>query len=162
MGVQINFYMDNNLQQEFIKYIYEHGHKIMDCMSANNKLNIYDSFDDKIVCTDRPLYIFDPVDLKNIFIKPWGQVDPLNSNIIEFISTSVNSNDMKISHGRIWLEKYKYANDEKKLKNQSLVDLYNDLRKYIKKNTKYVLIGQRKEYITDEIIDLTDKGYILK
>lgn len=58
MEVQINFYMDNNLQQKFIKYIYKHGHKIMDCMSEDNKLNIYDSFDNKIVCTDRPLYIY--------------------------------------------------------------------------------------------------------
>ena len=161
MGVQINFYIDNELQQEFIKYIYECGYKIMDCMSSDNKLNVYDSFD-KVVYIDRPWYIFDPVDLNNIFIKSWGQIDPLKSNIIEFIPSSVHNTDMEILQGRIWFEKYVYVNNEKKLKSQLLADLYKDLCKWIKKNTKYTLIGQIKQYVTDEIINLSAEGYVLK
>lgn len=160
MGVQINFYMDNELQREFIKYIYECGYKIMDCMSTDNKLNVYYNFDE-VVYIDRPLYILNPNDLNNIFIKSWGQIDPLNSNIIEFTNTSVCGTNMKISQGRIWIEKYVYVNGEKNLKSQSLIDLYCNLRKWIKKNTKYTLIGQSKQYVTDEIINLITEGYTL-
>lgn len=160
MGLQINFYIDNKLQQEFVNYIYECGHKIMDCMSTDNKLNIFDSFDE-VVDIGRPLYIFDPADLNNIFIKPWGQIDPLNSHIIELIPTSSDSTDKTISQGRIWLEKYVYINQEKQLKSQSLADLYNDLCKWIKKNTKYILIGQRKQYVSNDIIELLSEGYVL-
>lgn len=160
MGVQINFYMDNKLQQEFIKYIYECGYKIMDCMATDNKLNVYYNFNE-VVYIDRPLYIFNPTDLNNIFVKSWGQIDPLNSNIIEFINTSISDTNMKILQGRIWIEKNIYRNGEKNLKSQSLIDLYCNLRKWIKKNTKYTLVGQSKQYVTDEIINLIAKGYTL-
>lgn len=161
MGIQVNFYIDNKLQQEFIKYIYECGCKIMDCISAGNKLNIYDSFDN-VVFIGRPLYICNPSDLDNIFIKPWGQIDPLDSHIIEFIPTSINSLDMEMGQGRIWFEKYVYINEERKIKNQLLLDLYNSLCKWIKKNTDYVFIGQKKQYVTDRIIELVNQGYVLR
>ncbi len=160
MGVQINFYIDNELQQDFIRYIYQSDYKIMDCMSANNQLNIYDKFDN-VIHLERPFYIVNPFDLNNIFIKSWGQIDPLNSHIIEFITTDIDCKKMKISQGRLWLEKYVYVNNEKTLKSQSLIDMYSSLCKWIKKNTQYTLIGQSKKYVTDKIINLISEGYIL-
>jgi|GEM_PF-4983954 len=139
MGVQINFFIDE-LQRKFVNYVYDCSYKIMDCKTQNGKLNIYGSCDE-VVYTDRPLYIFDPYDLNYIFIKSWGQIDPLNSNIIEFMNTSVN--------------------EEKILKSQPIIDLYFNLRKQVKKNTKYILTDRQKKYISDEIINLISKGYRL-
>ena len=87
------------------------------------------------------------------------------SEVIEFHNSRIFLDEKRVSRGRICVEMFYYdENGDKIKKSKELDDFYKKLAKWIKKNIPYQEVTTngytRKEYITDDIIELINAGKI--
>lgn len=152
MGKQICFYMHDDLQRVFLKYIEKNY------IVYNRKFKKIDSISD-----DEEQYIsyLFREDFGNIVMdKNNSSINILESPVIEYMKSSISDN--KISCGRIWIST-EYFDMDKEM-NSTYVKEFEELRKWIKKSVPYQMINRGnhaiKAYVTNELIELSKKGYI--
>ena len=129
-----------------------------DSKTFNEKVAFYETVS-QIDFTKNFYYITQKKFLDNIFVKSWGQIDGLNSYVIEFSPTKIDYEEKKIFCGRLWVEKYFYSNSQKMNKDDEFLYIYNQLCKWIKKNTKYRMVNNGKKYISEKINQFLEKGF---
>lgn len=156
--MQINFILDKNAKFDLTHLIYKLDCKLVDCQTINGKVLSYETVS-QIDFTKNFYYIVPIKFMDNIFIKSWGQIDGLNSYVIEFSPTKINYEEKEVFCGRLWVEKYFYSNSQKMSKDDELIHIYNQLCKWIKKTTKYQKINNEKKYISEDINQFLEKGF---
>ena len=153
MGKQINFYMSENVQNQFIDFLISNNFLFLD--NEGNKIDFQN------LCSYNDYYLY-----KNEFgclLIRNNSIDVLNSPIIEFCKTRVKEN--RILRGRLWIsdQYYKYNNGQTQQSKNYIME-YNMLAKWIKKNVPYQNIKKGeffvKEYTNDELIQMEKTGYI--
>lgn len=152
MGKQINFYMSENVQNQFIDFML--NNEILFLNNEGNKIE----FQDLCFCNDCYLY-------KREFgclLKKNNLIDVFNSPIIEFCKTKIKDN--RILRGRLWISDYYKSCNSQIQQSKNYVMEYNNLTKWIKKNVPYQNIKKGKffvkEYTNDELIEMEKMGYI--
>ena len=140
MGKQINFYMSENVQNQFIDFLISNNFLFLD--NEGNKIDFQN------LCSYNDYYLY-----KNEFgclLTKNNSIDVLNSPIIEFCKTRVKEN-------------YKSNNGQTQQSKNYIME-YNMLAKWIKKNVPYQNIKKGeffvKEYTNDELIQMEKTGYI--
>ena len=157
MGRQINFYMSENVQNQFIQYL------------INNDFLFLDGGGKKIessgLCTydDYYYYYLYKIEFGCLLTKCNGNlIDVLDSPIIEFSKTRIKGN--KMSRGRLWVSTYYYKDSGQTEESKKYIVEYQKLVRWIKKNVPYQDIKQKenliKEYANDELIQMEKDGYI--
>ena len=166
MGKQINFYMDEVIEIEFIKLIINEGFILLYTDLEQRKLLSIESVEQFGGRVNR-FYLYKG-ELGNIVNDKFRSfdIDTLRSPVIEFSRTIVNSEEKKITRGRIWVETRYYGdNDGLVAKNPLLEKEFNKLVKWIKKNIPYqdTIQGDYilKDYISNNLKELNTIGYRL-
>ena len=166
MGRQIIFYIEKELQDEFIQFAFGQGfvliaqdHEIQQFVKCKQLSDI------------KPLYnglyfykeIYGPY-----YNTKWSNyhMNDVESPVIQFSRNAVNHEKKQVSQGRIWMQpKYYNVQGEIIEKDSQLTKDYNILVKYIKKCIPYrgIKLGNRiyKEYVSDYIMKLYEEGYHL-
>lgn len=153
MGKQINFYMSENVQNQFIDFLISNNFLFLD--NEGNKIDFQN------LCSYNNYYLY-----KNEFgclLTKNNSIDVLNSPIIEFCKTRVKEN--RILRGRLWIsDQYHKSNHGQTQQSRNYIMEYNMLAKWIKKNVPYQNIKKGeffvKEYTNDEMIQMQKTGYI--
>mgnify|MGYP002875499010 FL=1 len=153
MGKQINFYMSENVQNQFIDFLISNNFLFLD--NEGNKIDFQN------LCSYNDYYLY-----KNEFgylLTKNNSIDVLNSPIIEFCKTRVKEN--RILRGRLWIsDQYYKSNNAQTQQSKNYIMEYNMLAKWIKKNVPYQNIKKGeffvKEYTNDELIQMEKTGYI--
>ena len=154
MGKQINFYMSENVQNQFMDFLVN-----KDFLFLNNDGKKIEFTD---LCSYNDYYLhkseFGFLLTKN------NSIDVLNSPIIEFCKTRVKDN--RIFRGRLWISDYYYKNNGQTEESKNYIVEYQNLVKWIKKNVPYQSIKKGesfvKEYANHELIEMEKKDIILQ
>lgn len=159
MGRQIEFYMSDKVQNDFIEFLKQNNYIFLD--SQKNVINE--------LCSKKVFYCYlyktdyDCIKMKKIDNQI---IDDTRSPVIHFQKTSVNSELKKVHSGRIWIATSFYdENGNTIMKPNGFIKDYEKLVRWIKKNVpchsrkkgKYVY----KEYISDEMLELEATGFFL-
>lgn len=145
MGRQINFYMSENVQQNFIRMLYE-----SDYIFLNGKGQVIEYVDEQKYC-DYFLYMkkYGPISIKEEYF-----LDSLKSPVIQFSKTIIREG--KIRRGRLWISNNQNTEGEKEL-----VKDFNRLNRWIRKNVpmKEITKGDYavKEHTSEQLIELAEK-----
>jgi len=165
MGRQINFYMDEKIQDLFVDYIFHQGFVVMYTDSNKKELVVCENKNN----LNQEYYLF-------IYKKVFGELvcdenfnyelNVVDSPVIEFTKTMVKDEGKTIIRGRLWMEtKYYDENNNLLLKAPKLTDEYNLLVKWIKKHIPFqeVMCGNHiiKEYISNDMKGLLNNGFKL-
>ncbi len=159
MGKQINFYMSENIQMSFIKYLEQNQFVFLD----NNS---------KIISQPASMDVFGIY----LYKKNYGDIimhqynkeimDSIKSPVIQFSKTVINEEQKRILRGRIWIS-YQYYDEQGELikKDIEFIKDYKMLTRWIKKNIPYQEINKGdflvKEYVSDELKVLQKNGFTL-
>ncbi len=160
MSCQIIFYLDNVTQDKLINEIYELGYELINCKVLNEKIVIYNQ-NDQLNFNKGIFYISNKKYSNKMYIREWGQIDPRKSYVIEYIPTNIQHNNKQIIKGRLWMEKTYFENSKEIKKDIELYNIYSHLKKWIQQHTCYQKINNCKYYISNEIFELINKGYII-
>lgn len=142
MGKQINFYMSEHIQEEFIEYLKQNQFKflnssagIVNQLSSSTIFSAYlykTDYGEIVMCQDNK-----------------ARIDILKSPVIEFSKTIIKAEQKKILRGRLWISEQYYGEEG------------NLIKKYIPyqeiKKGEYLV----KEYINDELKELQDGGFAI-
>lgn len=153
MGKQINFYMSENVQNQFIDFLISNEFLFLD---NEGKIIEFQN-----LCSYIDYYLY-----KNEFgslLTKNNSIDVLSSPIIEFCKTRVKEN--RILRGRLWVSDHYYkSNNSQTQQSKKYIMEYNNLARWIKKNVPYQNIKKGdffvKEYTNDELIQMEKTGYI--
>lgn len=166
MGRQINFYMEETLQEQFIQKLFEKNFLIIAEDLENKKLVVYDEYQ-KFNSNTYTMYLY-----KNNFGELLTKedcdyrLDYLKSPVIEFTKNLIKNDKMIITRGRLWLET-KYYNDDGNIvcKDTIITQEYNALVRWIKNRIPFQEVTKEgyivKEYVTDYMKGLADSGFWL-
>lgn len=159
MGRQINFFISETLQDEFIDFLKENNY-----IFINSKTNhIYDLKSQDIRLTY--LYKPDYGDIITYEDCP-TRIDITKSPVIEFSKCFIKPNSNIVIRGRLWISHNYYdKNNNLVEKSPTFTKDYNQLVRWIKKHVPYqpyTPTGKIKEYVSDEMLELQKQGYILK
>jgi len=157
MGRQINFYMSEKVQTEFIEFL-----------EQNNFLYV-DYYVDKTVhpsCKDEYMvYLYK--EAYGELVKKFDDTVYDNSHgpVIEYSKTLIREDKKTITRGRLWMTDWYFDEAGNKVKkNELLTKDYEKLVRWIKKHVPYQVYNHKgymlKEYINDEVIELQKQGYI--
>lgn len=158
MGKQINFYMSEKVQTDFIKFLEQKQFLFLD-----NKNKIIIQPNSKSVLG---LYLYKQ-DYGNIIMNSNNSenLDCIKSPVIQFSKTIVKDEYQKVLRGRLWMTDC--YNDEAQIvkKGEAFVKDYRMVVRWIKKYVPYQEIKKGdffvKEYVSNEMLDLQDKGFVL-
>ena len=156
MGRQINFYMSEEVQAEFIDFLKQNGFVYFD--SRENKVeNIADK-------KYYAVYLY-----KESYGEFCGKKNNRNINdyddpIIQFCKTLINPEAKTLTRGRLWMTDWYFNEAGNKVKKSELLTKdYEKLVRWVKKHVPYQEYEQKgyilKEYISDEVIELQKQGY---
>lgn len=158
MGKQVNFYMSESVQNNFIKFLEQNKFIFL-----NNNASVISQVN---LNNSRGVYLYKEV-YGDIKMRENNKeiIDVMYSPVIEFTKTIINEKEKKILRGRIWISQQYYDNTGKLLKKDKLfVDDYQKLSRWIKKFVPYqgIMKGDYivKEYTCNELVELVDRGYI--
>ena len=157
MGRQINFYMSETVQAEFIEFL------------KQNQFLYYDSRANKVE---------NPPDKKYyavyLYKENYGEflrnkhdsryIDFMDGPVIEFCKTLINEEKKTITRGRLWMDSWYFNEAGNKVKKSVLLTKdYEKLVRWVKKHVPYQEYEKKgyilKEYINDEVIELQKQGY---
>ncbi|WP_160676198.1 hypothetical protein [Clostridium sp. C8-1-8] len=166
MGKQINFYMDNDNEINFIRFCFDEGFKLLYVDLDDERVIEFDNLDDltcykKDLCT---LYIYRN-DFGNLVfdINDKHRIDITDSPVIEFNSTIIDDSKKQITSGRLWFENIYYEGNEQIKKSDILSKSYTLLCKWIKKNIPKREIQIKgytyKEYISNKLMEKVYQEY---
>ena len=158
MGRQINFYMSEAVQAEFMEFL------------KQNKFLYVDYYVDKTVdpaCND--------VYMVYLYKETYGELvkkfddrvyDNSQGPVIEYSKTTIRKDKKTIARGRLWMVDWYFDEAGNKVKkNELLTKDYEKLVRWVKKHVPYQEYEKKgyilKEYINDEVIELQKQGYIL-
>lgn len=162
MGKQINFYMSNNTQQEFIKFLIDQGFEFLKSGLLKNDVFIQSS--DVISEFKVLLYknTFGKFIIKQIGDTSQKYIDSMYNPIIEFRLSKTDTTSKCITAGRIWLTSNDFLDHD--ANRDYILTEYNRLVRWIKKNVLYQpVIGSGKMYIDRESLELVNfQNYILQ
>ncbi len=159
MGKQINFYMSESVQTSFIEYLEHNNYMFLDyyanIVEPPVSTNIYS------------LYLYKQ-NYGDIIMNQdlCGNIDSLNSPVIQFSKTIIKNETKKVRRGRIWIsDKCINKNGELIKKDVTFLKDYQILTRWIKKYVPYQEIKKDeyliKEYVDDELKKLQEEGYSL-
>lgn len=166
MGKQINFYLENELEEKFIEQFFNQGFVVIAEDLENKKLVTFNELGE----VNPQIYIL------YLYKKDYGQIvtdkeceyrlDYLRSPVIEFTRTLIKHEKKLITRGRVWMEpKFFDESGEVVNKDSRLTKEYNSLAKWIKKNVPLQDVSKGeyliKEYITNSIKDVANRGFRL-
>lgn len=156
MGRQINFYMSENVQNQFIQYLINNDFLFLD--GGGKKIEFSDLCSDNIYS-----YYLYKIEFGCLLTKGNGNlIDVLDSPIIEFLKTRIKGN--KMLRGRLWVSTYYYKDNGQTEESKKYIVEYQKLVRWIKKNVPYQDIKKGeyliKEYANDELIQMEKDGYI--
>lgn len=164
MGRQINYYMDEKTENEFIEYIFSRDFLIISEDLKNQRILIYNNINEVDYKQNR-LYIYKR-GFENIITNHNCdyKIDSIESSVIQFVKTSIRNEEKEISRGRLWFESKYYGKDgEIIFKNPLLTKEYESLVRWIKKHTTYQEVNHNgymiKDYVTNSMKKLSDEGY---
>lgn len=159
MGKQINFYMSEHIQEEFIEYLKQNQFKFL-----NSSADIVNQLSSSSIFS---AYLYKP-DYGQIVMcqDNKARIDILKSPVIEFSKTIIKAEQKKILRGRLWISDQYYGEEGNLIKKEKVfVKDYQMLRRWIKKYIPYQEIKKGeylvKEYINDELKELQDGGFAL-
>lgn len=164
MSKQINFYLDEQLEQRFLDFIIDHGGEIFFDQGSNIepvKVNEFPSSDEKYwFC----LYLYKKEfgDIKYKEIKNRRYIDILRSPVIEFSRTVVREigRNKEIGRGRLYFQtKFWNSKDELIQKPTELDDWFKLLSNWIKKAAPKD--KDTGAYISMSLKELANKGFKL-
>lgn len=159
MGKQINFYMCENTQKNFIEYLQQNQFEFLD--SNSNIVNQPSS--SSIFGT----YLY-KLDYGEIVMRQDNKesMDTLKSPVIQFGKTIIKTEQKKIMRGRLWIADWYYDDEGNLVKKEGiLVKDYQILIRWIKKHVPYQEIKKGEylvsEYVNDELKKMQEKGFVL-
>lgn len=156
MGRQINFYMSEAVQAEFMEVL------------KQNQFVYYDSRANKIENPEDKKYY-----AVYLYKERYGEflrtndnrnIDDYNGSVIQFCKTVINTENKKLTRGRLWMDGWHFDEAGNKVKkNELLTKDYEKLVRWVKKHVPYQVYNHKgyllKEYINDEVIELQKQGY---
>ena len=159
MGRQINFYMSESVQAEFMEFL------------KQNQFIYYDYYTNKVENpADKKLYaVYLYRENYGVFLRKKNDnryIDDMDGPVIEFSRSIINAETKKITRGRLWMMDWYFDEAGNKVKkNELLTKDYEKLVRGVKKYVPYQEYIQKgyilKGYINDEVIELQKQGYIL-
>lgn len=159
MGKQINFYMSETVQDQFLEYLKQEKFQFLD--NSSNKIDkpgIRDVFG---------MYLYKP-EYGETILHSEGRVelDSIKSPVIEYSKTIIKEEYRKVLRGRLWICTQYYAEDGSLTqKPEQLLKEYQRLVRWIKKNVPYQEIktgnAYIKEYVSDEMKQLQEDEFRL-
>lgn len=166
MGKQINFYIENELQEKFIQQSFDQGFTILAEDLDSKKLVILNQ-----LCDINPkiytMYLY-KVDFGGlVFDKDYKyKLDYLRSPVIEFTRNLIKPEKKIITRGRLWMEsKYYNQNGEQVSKDINLTIEYDLLVRWLKKRVPFQEVSNGnyiiKEYVTNNIKEKVTSGFRL-
>lgn len=166
MGKQITFYIEKELEDEFIAYVFEKGFVML-----------HSDLEEKEILTyNESLQINEKAYILYLYKKDLGEIvtdknceyrlDCTRSPLLEFTRTLVKQDKKVIVRGRLWAElKYYDKNGDIIFKNSQLEKEFDILAKWLKKRIPFQEVKKGeyivKEYITDNIKEATNRGFRL-
>lgn len=156
MGKQINFYLNEQVQNAFLEFLLQshftfldaHGEEIKE--PQRNAVFI--------------MYLFKQ-SYGTFFMHADNQsrLEVLKSPVIEFCKSCIKEDQKEIYRGRLWVANRYYDEAGNVVeKDKELIKDYQRLVRWIKKNVPYQEVEEYgKEYISDEIIILLSQGFHL-
>ena len=156
MGRQINFYMSEQIQAEFIAFL-----------EQENFLYVDYYVDKTVHPASKDVYsVYLYKEAYGKLVKKFDDkvYDSSNGPLIEFSKTMMKEEEKKIIRGRLWMTDWYYDETGNKVKkNELLIKDYEKLVRWLKKHIPYQEYNQKgyilKEYINDEVIELQKQGY---
>jgi len=156
MGRQINFYMSEAVQAEFMEVL------------KQNQFVYYDSRANKIENPEDKKYY-----AVYLYKERYGEflrtndnrnIDDYNGSVIQFCKTVIHTENKKLTRGRLWMTDWYFDEAGNKVKkNELLTKDYEKLVRWVKKHVPYQEYEKKgyilKEYINDEVIELQKQGY---
>jgi hypothetical protein len=165
MGRQINFYMNKNVEEEFIDKIFCDGYSLVVEYLEDEKITIYSNRADLVLDRSR-CYIYNQK--YGAIVTKWKKyVDNWISPVIEFSRTTLDHEGRKVVRGRLWAQTQYYNSEGVTIhQNPDLLKEFNILVLWIKKRVPFqeTIIGNYykiKQYINDDILQLYNQGYRL-
>lgn len=166
MGKQISFIIDEETEHEFVKQLVQDGQVLFEV--PNSELQVINSLPEAYSSEDWFTVYFYKSKFGDLHYRllPNGQryIDSSKSPVIEFIRTVIRHEEREISRGRLWVEpKYWDDNDEVQGKPKELIQWFNNMSKWIKKNVPQHVFDsheyQYKEHISSNLMPLITDGY---
>ena len=153
MGKQINFYMSNNSQQEFIHFLTNQGFEFLKSGLLKNDILIQSSD----VISEFKVYLhknnFGRFIIEQIGDSTQKSISSLCNPVIEFRLSKTNTTRKCVTSGRLWLTSYDFLDIE--ANRELILTEYNRLVRWIKKNVLYQpAISSGKIYIDRESLEL--------
>lgn len=157
MGKQINFYMDEEVQNRFIEYLSECGFLTIGVDTMAVSVTSSSVFSVYLYKENYGALVYS----KNLE----NQVDSIRSPVIQFRKTIIKKEQQRILRGRLWLEDKYYAEDGSIVqKDKELEKDYRKLVRWIKKNVPYRKITKGNlevsEYASQSYDELLKDGFI--
>lgn len=157
MGRQLVFYMNQQVQIDFIDFLKDEGFSF-----CNAKGEILENIDmmDRIRYLTKISYGEMVMNEKNPH-----SISTSRGCYIEYINSMVLTEKKTIQWGRVWIEPFFFEGTEKVQKNAEFINDYQKICRWIKKRVPHQKIGVnnetegREEYINDEILELIKQGY---
>lgn len=164
MGRQINFFIEKEKEDEFVRFAYENGLYVIEDNFDKNEIYEYKTFEEYILFHKLGKLYFYKEGYNKLIIEDFF-LDSTINDVIEFSRTGYIFDRKCITSGRIWFE-YEYYNDNDKLvtKNEQLIKDYEMLSRWIKRNAPLhdfvVSIDGKdcyfKKYMTKKMIEYNE------
>jgi len=158
MSKQINFYMSQSVQYQFIEYLKKELFQFID--------NNYKKIEKPDAGDIFGMFLYKPSYGKIMIQQDTNVIDSIKSPVIQFNKTIMKEEENKILRGRLWLSEQYY--DEKGdlvSKEAMLLKDFQKISRWIKKNVPYQEIKKGeylvKEYVNDELKELQEKQGLL-
>ena len=164
MGRQINFYMDEATEKEFVEYVMKEGQILFE---GNNSsyIIIRELPKPELVDWWFEVLLYKP-SFGELCINNYSgryKIDKMKSPVIEFSRTVVRDNVKQISCGRLWMSLDYYEGEQIQEKSKELYAWFLKLSRWIRKKIPKTEIKRGKyvytEYISSTYKTLMEKGY---
>lgn len=157
MGKQINFYMNESVQNQFMEWLKKNEFQFVDYYSKP----ISQPENKEVLGA----YLYKP-EHGEILLHSDGRMDSIKSSVIEYSKTVVKEAEKKVLRGRLWIETQYYEQSGNIIKKpEQFLKEYQRLVRWIKKYVPYqeIAVGNSfiKEYINDEMKQLKESGFNL-
>ena len=156
MGKQINFYLDEQTQSQFVDYLTECGFVLLNADADEVEPDSESFFSAYLYKNSYGGLIRTQNAMK--------QIDSIKSPVIQFNKTIIKMDQQTILRGRLWVEDKYYAENRSIVqKGNELVKDYQKLVRWIRKNVPYRKIpkgnSEVMEYASESLDELYNNGF---
>lgn len=152
MGKQINFYLDEQIQSQFVDYLTQCGFVLLnidaDEVEADSNsifsVYLYKNNYGALICTQNAM----------------KQINSIRSPVIQFKKIIIKMDQQTILRGRLWMEDKYYADNGTIIqKDIALVKDYQKLVRWIRKNVPYRKIPKGNSEVMEYASESLDELY---